>query len=109
MNDIRSDSEPQLSAIFLYFNAGTNELHARQLVEERLQTTAPSLPTWCDPPQVYPIVSATSRIMQIGLTSTKISPMDLSMISQCADQATADGRARRCQRGDLGSAQQSRS
>lgn len=82
VNDIRSDSEPQLSAIFLYFNAGTNELHARQLVEERLQTTAPSLPSWCDPPQVYPIVSATSRILQIGLTSKKISPMDLSMISQ---------------------------
>ncbi len=80
--DIYSDSEPQLSAIFLYFRAGTQELHARQLVEERLQTIAPSLPTWCDPPQVYPIVSATSRIIQIGLTSTKLSPMDLSMISQ---------------------------
>ena len=38
VNDIRSDSEPQLSAIFLYFNAGTDELHARQLVQERLQT-----------------------------------------------------------------------
>jgi CzcA family heavy metal efflux pump len=82
VNDIRSDSEPQLSAIFLYFNAGTNELHARQLVQERLQSTAPSLPTWCDAPQVYPIVSATSRIIQIGLTSTKVAPMDLSMISQ---------------------------
>ena len=42
-------------------------LHARQLVQERLQTTAPTLPTWCDPPQMYPIVSATSRVMQIGL------------------------------------------
>jgi len=82
VNDIRSDSEPQLSAIWLYFNKGTDELHARQLVQERLQTTAPSLPTWCDPPQVYPMVSATSRIIQIGLTSTKISAMDLSMISQ---------------------------
>jgi CzcA family heavy metal efflux pump len=82
VNDIRSDSEPQLSAIFLYFNSGTNYLHARQLVEERLQTTAPSLPTWCDPPQVYPIVSATSRIIQIGLTSKTISAMDMSMISQ---------------------------
>jgi Cu/Ag efflux pump CusA len=28
--DIRSDSEPQLSAIFLYFRSGTDELHARQ-------------------------------------------------------------------------------
>jgi CzcA family heavy metal efflux pump len=82
VNDIRSDSEPQLSAIWLYFNPGTNELHARQLVQERLQITAPTLPTWCDFPQLYPIVSATSRIIQIGLTSTKIPPMDLSMISQ---------------------------
>ncbi len=82
VNDIRSDSEPQLSAIWLYFNPGTNELRARQLVQERLQITAPTLPTWCDFPQLYPIVSATSRIIQIGLTSTKIPPMDLSMISQ---------------------------
>lgn len=79
--DVRSDSEPQLSAIFLYFRAGTDELHARQLVQERLQTTAPALPTWCDPPQLYPIVSATSRVMQIGLTSATVSPLDLSMIA----------------------------
>jgi len=80
--DIRSDSEPQLSAIFLYFRSGTNELHARQLVQERLQTTAPALPTWCDPPQMYPIVSATSRVMQVGMTSKSISMMDLSAIAQ---------------------------
>jgi CzcA family heavy metal efflux pump len=82
VDDVRSFSEPQLSAIYLYFGAGTDELHARQLVQERLQTTAPALPTWCDPPQLYPIVSATSRVMQIGLTSKTVSPLDLSMISQ---------------------------
>jgi CzcA family heavy metal efflux pump len=79
--DIRSDSEPQLSAIYLYFRSGTDVLQARQLVQERLQTTAPTLPTWCDPPQLYPIVSATSRVMQIGLTSKTVSPYDLSMIA----------------------------
>jgi CzcA family heavy metal efflux pump len=79
--DVRSDSEPQLSAIFLYFRSGTNQLRARQLVQERLQTAAPSLPTWCDPPQMYPIVSATSRVMQIGLTSSTVSPLDLSTIA----------------------------
>ncbi len=79
--DVRSDSEPQLSVVFLYFRAGTDELHARQLVQERLQTTAPSLPTWCDPPQMYPIVSATSRVMQIGLTSATLSPLDLSTMA----------------------------
>jgi CzcA family heavy metal efflux pump len=80
--DIRSDSEPQLSAIFLYFGAGTDELHARQLVQERLQATAHTLPSWCDPPQMYPIVSATSRVMQIGLTSSTVSLTDMSMIAQ---------------------------
>jgi CzcA family heavy metal efflux pump len=79
--DVRSDSEPQLSAIYLYFRSGTNVLQARQLVQERLQITAPTLPTWCDPPQLYPIVSATSRVMQIGLTSRTVSPYDLSMIA----------------------------
>jgi len=29
---IRSSSEPQLSAIYLYFGSGTDVLHARQLV-----------------------------------------------------------------------------
>jgi CzcA family heavy metal efflux pump len=80
--DIRSSSEPQLSAIFLYFRSGTDDLHARQLVQERLQSTAPALPTWCDPPQMYPIVSATSRVMQVGITSGNISMTDLSVIAQ---------------------------
>jgi CzcA family heavy metal efflux pump len=80
--DIRSSSEPQLSAIWLYFRSGTDQLHARQLVQERLQATAHALPSWCDPPQMYPIVSATSRVVQIGLSSSTLSPMDLSMLAQ---------------------------
>jgi CzcA family heavy metal efflux pump len=80
--DIDSYSEPQLSAIYLYFRSGTSLLHARQLVQERLQTTAPALPTWCDPPQMYPIVSATSRVMQIGFTSSSMSPLQLSTVAQ---------------------------
>jgi CzcA family heavy metal efflux pump len=82
VDDIQSYSEPQLSAIYLYFRSGTSLLHARQLVQERLQTTAHTLPTWCDPPQMYPIVSATSRVMQIGFTSSTISPLELSTIAQ---------------------------
>ena len=99
--DIRSDSEPQLSAIFLYFS-GTDELHARQLVQERIQATAHTLPTWCDLPQMYPIVSATSRVMQIGLyveDRLAAGPVDDGAV---AAQAPADGRARRGQRRDLG-------
>jgi CzcA family heavy metal efflux pump len=82
VSDIRSGSEPQLSYIYLYFRSGTDELHARQLVQERLTATAPALPSWCDPPQMYPIVSATSRVMQIGITSKTISLIDLSQMAQ---------------------------
>ena len=82
VDDIRSDSEPQLSAIFLYFAKGTDVLRARQLVQERIQATAHTLPSWCDVPQMYPIVSATSRVMQIGLTSASVPLTDLSMIAQ---------------------------
>ena len=61
VNRIRSESVPQLSAIFLFFKNGTDILQARQLVQERLAQAAPTLPTWCTPPALYPIVSATSR------------------------------------------------
>jgi CzcA family heavy metal efflux pump len=80
--DVRSDSEPQLSAIFLYFGSGTDVYHARQLVQERLQATAHTLPSWCDLPQMYPIVSATSRVMQVGLTSATVPLTELTMITQ---------------------------
>src|ERR1700757_1028405 len=80
--DIRSDSEPQLSAIFMYFRSGYDYLHARQLVQERLQGTSPALPTRCGPPQMYPIVSATSRVMQVGVTTKSMSLVDLSQIAQ---------------------------
>ena len=83
VDEVQSESVPQLSAIFLYFKNGTSVLQARQLVQERLRTTAPTLPTWCDPPQLYPIVSATSRVMQIGFTSTTLSPLELSTVAQC--------------------------
>jgi CzcA family heavy metal efflux pump len=78
---IRSDSEPQLSAIYLYFK-GTDVMHARQLTQERIQATAHTLPSWCDVPQMYPIVSATSRVMQVGLTSKTVSLTDMSVMAQ---------------------------
>ena len=52
-----SESVPQLSAIFLYFKHGTDVLHARQLVQERLTAAASTLPSWASPPAMYPIVS----------------------------------------------------
>ena len=76
---IRSESVPQLSNITLLFKRGTDFLKARQLVQEHLQTVAPTLPTWAAPPFLMQPVSSTSRIMKIGLSSKSIVLMDLSM------------------------------
>jgi CzcA family heavy metal efflux pump len=76
---IRSESVPQLSHITLLFKRGTNFLKARQLVQEHLSTVAPTLPTWAAPPFMMQPVSATSRIMKIGLSSKSIGLMDLSV------------------------------
>src|SRR4051794_6556423 len=76
---IRSESVPQLSHITLLFKRGTDFLRARQLVQEHLNTVAPTLPTWAAPPFMMQPVSATSRIMKIGLSSKSISLMDLSL------------------------------
>ncbi len=82
VDEVRSQSVPQLSAIFLFFKNGTDVIQARQLVQERLNAAAPTLPSWAAPPQLYPIVSATSRVMQIGISSQTVSPLDLSAIAQ---------------------------
>jgi Cu/Ag efflux pump CusA len=59
--DLRSKSVSQLSSIRLIFDRGTDELQARQLVQERLSQVTASLPTWAAPPWMMPPLSATSR------------------------------------------------
>jgi Cu/Ag efflux pump CusA len=81
VTDVESESVPQLSAIFMYFSRGTDVLQARQLVRERLAQAAPTLPSWAAPPAIYPIVSATSRVMQVGITSKTVDRLDLSKIA----------------------------
>ncbi|HEV2906344.1 MAG TPA: efflux RND transporter permease subunit [Actinomycetota bacterium] len=78
---IRSKSVEQLSSIELIFQRGTDLLEARQLVSERIATVTPNLPTWSSPPFMIQPLSATSRVMKIGLTSTDpdLDMMDLSM------------------------------
>jgi CzcA family heavy metal efflux pump len=79
LDDMRSKSVPQLSSIELLFKPGTDLLQARQLVQERLATVSPSLPTWAAPPVMLAPVSATGRAMQIGMTSANHSLIDMSM------------------------------
>ncbi|HYZ02088.1 MAG TPA: efflux RND transporter permease subunit, partial [Candidatus Binatia bacterium] len=78
---IRSDSVPGLSSIVLVFERGTDILQARQLVQERL-TQAHALPNVSKPPQMLQPVSSTSRVMMIGLSTTKLTPIELSVLAR---------------------------
>ena len=81
LTDLRSKSVPQLSAISLIFTQHTNLFSARQLVQERLNAIAPSLPTWASPPVMLPPVSTTGRVMQIGMSSKDHSLIAMSMMA----------------------------
>jgi CzcA family heavy metal efflux pump len=79
LDEIRSKSVPQLSSIRLIFEPGTDLLLARQLVQERVATVAPRLPSWSAPPFMIQPLSATSRVMKIGITSDRLSLIDMSV------------------------------
>ncbi len=81
LDTMRSKSVPGLSAILLIFKPGTDILRARQLVQERLAVATRTLPSWAGLPWMLQPLSATSRVMKIGLTSDQYSLTDLSMIA----------------------------
>jgi CzcA family heavy metal efflux pump len=81
LDEMRSWSVPQLSSIQLIFKLGTDLLRARQLVQERIATVLPTLPTWAAPPVMLQPLSSTSRVMKIGLSSHSRSLIEMSMIS----------------------------
>ena len=78
---MRSRSVPDLSDIVLLFKPGTDEIFARQLVQERLQTAIPTLPSWAKPPVIIQPMSSTSRIMKIGISSKEHDLKDASMVA----------------------------
>ena len=81
LDTLRSKSVEQLSSIELLFKPGTDVIKVRQLVQERVQSVAASLPTWASPPRMLQPLSATSRVMKIGLSSKTLSTIDMSMIA----------------------------
>jgi Cu/Ag efflux pump CusA len=81
VTDVTSDSVPGLSAIELHFAPGTNLYQARELVQERL-TQAFVLPAVSRPPVMLEPLSSTSDVMLIGLTSSRLSMIDLSVLAR---------------------------
>jgi CzcA family heavy metal efflux pump len=81
VKDIRSESVPGLSSITLIFEPGTSLYRARQAVQERL-AQAHAIPNVSKPPQMLQPVSSTSRTMMLGLSSKKLSLIDISLLAR---------------------------
>ena len=81
VSDETSDSIAGLSNIELHFAPGTDLYHARQLVQERLNS-AFILPNVSSPPTMIQPVSTTSDVMLVGLTSKSTSLIDMSVLSR---------------------------
>ena len=81
LDTLRSKSVHDLSSIELIFKPGTDLLQARQFVAERIGQVTPTLPTWASPPFMMQPLSATSRVMKIGLSSDEHTLIDMSMVS----------------------------
>lgn len=78
LRTLRSKSVLGLSSVQLIFQEGTDVVRARQLVQERIAIAAPRLPANVRPPTMLPPLSATSRAMKIGITSSRLSQIQLS-------------------------------
>ena len=82
VDTIRSTSVLGLSSVVLYFETGTDLLQARQLVQERVATLTGQLPVVSGTPVILAPLSATSRVLKVGLSSEKLSQVELSTLAR---------------------------
>src|SRR6266508_4675607 len=80
LESIRSEWVPGLSSIVLTFDPGTDLYRARQMVTERL-AQAFALPHVSKPPSMLQPLSSTSRFMIVGLSSKKLSLIQMSVLA----------------------------
>src|SRR5712691_1900431 len=81
VTDTTSDTVPGMADIELHFAPGTDLYHARQLVQERLNS-AFVLPNVSTPPTMVQPTSTTSDTILVGLTSKTQSIIDLSVLAR---------------------------
>lgn len=81
LKTLRSKSVLGLSSVVCIFQEGTDLMRARQLVQERVATIAPRLPAVARAPVMLSPLSSTSRALKIGISSKKLSQMELSELA----------------------------
>ena len=77
LDSIRSESIQGLSVVDAVFKEGTDIYKVRQMMAERLAQVSGELPTGVSTPTMEPLTSSTMDLLKFGLTSDKLSPMEL--------------------------------
>lgn len=82
LQTIRSKSVLGLSSIVLYLEEDADLMEARQLVQERIAIEATRLPAVARPPVVLSPLSSLSRVMKIGVSSKRLSQVELTTLAK---------------------------
>ena len=79
---VRSATSQGISIVFVEFDWGTDIFQARQIVAEKLQLVAATLPEGVPPPILAPVSSIMGEIMIVGVTGDRrASPMDIRAVA----------------------------
>jgi CzcA family heavy metal efflux pump len=78
---MRSSSVQGLSLVTLIFGGRGDVYHDRQLIVERLAGVSSSLPAGAGTPVMTPLTSSTGDLMTIGITSDKLSLVELRSLA----------------------------